>query len=48
MGMKRIAIVIALGLIIASSLSACRSASYMAGQAAGWVTTAPIRILKGG
>ncbi|MEZ0223130.1 MAG: hypothetical protein ACAH83_01135 [Alphaproteobacteria bacterium] len=48
MAMKRIALLLALCLLVATSLSACRNVSYMAGQAAGWVTTAPIRMLKGG
>lgn len=46
--MKRIAIIIALGLILSASLSACRSVAYTAGKTAGWVTMAPIRLLKGG
>lgn len=46
--MKRAAIIIALALVIVSSLSACRSMAYMAGKGAGWVTMAPVRLLKGG
>jgi hypothetical protein len=46
--MKRTAIILALMLVLTASLSSCRGVSYMAGQTAGWVTTAPIRLLKGG
>jgi hypothetical protein len=46
--MKRALAALLLAAVLAGSLSSCRSAAYMTGQAAGWVTTAPIRLLKGG